>query len=129
MSDLSGPVGDTQPGEFNDAPVITSFRDFAIYDAYGVSATPVGDDGQWVALGHVEPLRMLAAMRAIGHTDLRLNDEEIFGYTSPADGPLTACVQHGRGLFTADSEEGWFVHFSGKAQAHPAAVDITVFEA
>lgn len=94
--------------------------------AYGVRLSMVGEDGAWVALGRVEPLRMIAAMRKAGRS-LGLRDDEVFGYLSPEDGPLTVAVRQTRAVFTADHTGAypWIVWWGEDFQSHPDSVEVT----
>lgn len=118
-----------QPDDADDAERIIQQPDAMTewFTAYGVRLMTVGEDGDWLALGHVEPLRMVAAMRRAAREQLRLDDEEIFGdYRDRA--PL-AVVEHLRAYFTEHDECGWYAHWGDEAQGHPAAVDVTVWRA
>lgn len=94
--------------------------------AYGVRLSMVGEDGAWVALGRVEPLRMIAAMRKAGRS-LSLNDEEVFGYLGPEDSPLVDAVRQTRAVFTADDTRAypWIVWWGEDVQSHSASVEVT----
>lgn len=113
---------------FDDQPVILGVDQLAEWtDAYGARVTCIGEDEtSWVALGHIDPLRMIAASRKVGRK-LGLNDEETFGYTGPGDGPLTSCVKHHRAVFVDHQEYGWYANWSEEAASSPHAIDLTVW--
>lgn len=92
------------------------------FSAYGVNLSTGGEDGDWIALGHVRPLLMLAAMRKVNRDHMGCTDEEIFG---DADwGPQTERVAHLSALFT-DTDDGWFANWGPEAREHPSAIDVT----
>lgn len=66
---------------------------------YGVPICHVGEDGDLLALGHVEPRRFVAAALALGR-DLGLSGEEILGDTVPDP----TSIKHLWGVFAGPSE-------------------------
>jgi hypothetical protein len=98
------------------------------HHAYGVRLSLLGEDGDWIALGHVEPRRMLAAMRRVSRLE---GWEDIDAYDTLPE--LLAGVQHRRAVFTELDDEdhphadAWWCRFGASVQHHPAAVDVTVY--
>jgi hypothetical protein len=98
------------------------------HHAYGVRLSLLGEDGDWIALGHVEPRRMLAAMRRVSRLE---GWEDIDAYDTLPE--LLAGVEHRRAVFTALDDEdhphadAWWCRFGASVQDHPAAVDVTVY--
>lgn len=101
------------------------------FNAYGVNISTAGEDGDWIALGHVRPLRMLAAMRKVNRDHMGCADDEIFG-DDWHEFELTASVVHTRALFTVepdDSDDAWLCHWSKEAAEHSASVPVTLWRA
>lgn len=100
------------------------------WTAYWVRLSSVGEDGAWLADGHVPPLLMLAAMRKAARDHLGLTDVEVFGDWN-ADEPLTGLIRHTRAVFTEPDEWAdeypWMVWWGETAQQHRAARDVTVY--
>jgi hypothetical protein len=71
---------------------------------------------------------MIAAMRKGGRELYGLCDDEVFGDGSPLGWSAVDNVRHMRAVITETAEE-WAAHWSTEAQAHPKAIDVTVFRA
>lgn len=100
------------------------------FTAYGVELSQIGEDGSWIALGHVDARRMVAAMRKVGRSlygrGARSASEDTFGsFSDVAD--LFEIPERKRATFVEHPECGWWCDGSAEAQAHPRAVAVTMW--
>lgn len=97
-----------------------------IGEAFGVHGSTVGEDGDWVLLGHVEPRKAIAVMWRLSRRELGLDREDIFGYrTSPDSDALLRCVLHRWAVFTSHEEYEWTCWW-GATEDTPHAVPVTI---
>ncbi|OZF00831.1 hypothetical protein CH300_20020 [Rhodococcus sp. 15-1154-1] len=102
------------PDVFSPRPVDFSF------EAYGVALAELGEDGDTIiALGHVEPRRMIAALSKYWRTYVGVQYDDMFPEVGGARANLTHQITHRWAEFTRNAAD-YGGHFEFDWQCWPA---------
>lgn len=125
----------------------TATPDDMMRTVFGVHVTSVGEDGNWLALDHVEPRRMLAAVLRAARDEIGLTREETIGPDDTwGDASPLDCVVHSWAVFERHPDgcqcrsehdlpgcltepDVWWCRFGGVTEGTPGAVPVTMWKA
>lgn len=73
--------------------VITPTKADLGFEAFGVVGSTIGEDGDWVLLGHVEPRKAIAAWWRMNRDSLGLGKDDLLGYSGASDPDRTTWAE------------------------------------